>query len=57
MQAMVKHPQDKDQFLNVAIKRMQEAQAFEDELKEVGKLNSILYARNQELEARLAEES
>jgi hypothetical protein len=36
---------------------MQEAQAFEDELKEVGELNSILYAQNQELEANLAEES
>jgi hypothetical protein len=44
MQAMVKHSQDKDQFLKVAIKRMQEAQAFEDELKEVGELNSVFYA-------------
>ena len=57
MQVMVKHSQDKDQFLKVAIKRMQEAQAFEDELKEVGELNSILYAQNQELKANLAEES
>jgi hypothetical protein len=36
---------------------MQEAQAFKDELKEVGELNSILYAQNQELKANLAEES
>jgi hypothetical protein len=28
MQAMVKHSQDKDQFLKVAIKRMVETQAF-----------------------------
>jgi hypothetical protein len=44
MQAMVKHSQDKDQFLKLAIKRMQETQAFKDELKEVGELNSVLYA-------------
>jgi hypothetical protein len=56
MQAMVKHSKDKDHFLKVAIKRMQEAQAFEDKLKEVGELNSILYAENQELETKLAEE-
>jgi hypothetical protein len=36
---------------------MQEAQGFEDELKEVGKLNSALYAQNQELEAKLTKES
>jgi hypothetical protein len=36
---------------------MQETQVFEDELKEVSELNSVLYARNQELEAKLAEES
>jgi hypothetical protein len=52
MQAMVKHSQDKDQFLKVAIKQMAET-----ELKEVSELNSILLAQNQELEAQLAEES
>jgi hypothetical protein len=57
MQAMVKHYQDKDQFLKVAIKRMTETQAFEDELKEVSELNTIFFVRNQELEAQLAEES
>jgi hypothetical protein len=57
MQAMVKHSHAKDQFLKVAIKRMQEAQAFKDKLKEVGELNSVLYAWNQELEDKLAEES
>jgi hypothetical protein len=41
----------------VVINWMQDSQAFEDELKEVSKLNSALYARNQELEAKLAEES
>jgi hypothetical protein len=44
MQAMVKHSQDKDQFLKVAIKWMTETQAFEDELKEVSELNSVLFA-------------
>jgi hypothetical protein len=57
MQAMVKRYQDKDQFLKVAIKRMIETQAFEDELKEVSELNTIFFVRNQELEAQLAEES
>jgi hypothetical protein len=57
MQAMVKRYQDKDQFLKVAIKRMTETQAFEDELKEVSELNTIFFVRNQELEAQLAEES
>jgi hypothetical protein len=41
----------------MAIKRMEVAQSFEDKVKEVGELNLILYARNQELEAKLAEES
>jgi hypothetical protein len=57
MQVMVKHSQDKDQFLKVVIKRMTETQAFEDELKEVSELNSVLFARIQELEAHLVEES
>jgi hypothetical protein len=54
---MVKHSQDKDQFLKVVIEWMQETQAFEDELKEVSELNSVLYTQNNELEAKLAEES
>jgi hypothetical protein len=42
MQALVKHSQDKEQFLKVAIKRMTETQILEDELKEVGELNLVL---------------
>jgi phosphoserine aminotransferase len=57
MQALVKHSQDKDQFLKVAIKQMTETQVLEDELKEVSKLNSVLLAQRQELEAKLVEES
>jgi hypothetical protein len=57
MQATVKHSQDKDQFLKVATMWMIETQAFEDELKEVSEINSVLFAQNQELEAQLAEES
>jgi uncharacterized small protein (DUF1192 family) len=57
MQALVKHSQDKDQFLKVAIKRMTETQVLEDELKEVTKLNSVLLAQQQELEAKRAKES
>jgi hypothetical protein len=53
---MVKHYKDKDQFLNVAIKRMMETQILEDKLKDVGELNSVLLTEKQELEAKLAEE-
>jgi hypothetical protein len=45
MQALVKHSQDKDQFLKVAIKWMTETQVLENELNEVSKLNSILLAQ------------
>jgi hypothetical protein len=57
MQALVKHSRDKDKFLKVAIKWMTEIQILEDELKEVGELNSVLLTQKQELEAKLAEES
>jgi hypothetical protein len=55
--AVVKHSQDKDQFLKVSIKRMQETQIYEDELKEVNEYNSVLSTRLQELETKCAEES
>jgi hypothetical protein len=45
MQALIKHSQDKDQFLKVAIKRMMETQVLEDELNKVSKLNSVLLAQ------------
>jgi hypothetical protein len=42
MQALVKHSQDKDQFLKVTIEWMTETQILEDELKEVSELYSEL---------------
>jgi hypothetical protein len=45
IQVIVKHSRDKDQFSKVSIKRMQETQTFEDELKEATELNSILNTR------------
>jgi hypothetical protein len=57
MQAIVKHSQDKDQVLKVSIKRMQENQTFEDELKEAIEMNLILSTQNQELATKLTEES
>jgi predicted nucleic acid-binding Zn ribbon protein len=51
---LVSHSQAKDQILKVAIKQMKGAQIFEDELKEVSELNSVLFTQNQELEAKLA---
>jgi hypothetical protein len=56
VQAMIKHSQNKDQFLKVAIKRMQETQTFEDELQAMIELNSILLAQNEELETKLVNE-
>jgi hypothetical protein len=56
-QTLVKDFWDKDQFLKVAIKRMIETQILEDELKEVGKLNSVLLKEKQEHEAKLGDES
>jgi hypothetical protein len=53
---MIKHSQNKDQFLKVAIRWMQETQTFKDELKATIELNSILLARNEELETNWANE-
>jgi hypothetical protein len=53
---MMKHSQNKDEFLRVAIKSMQETQTYEDELKATIELNSILIAQNEELETKLADE-
>jgi hypothetical protein len=57
MQALVKHSQDKDQFLKVVIKRMTGAHVLDDELKEVSKLNSVLLVQIQEHEAKVVKES
>jgi hypothetical protein len=50
MQSLAKHSETKDQFLRVAVKRMMETQLFEDELKEVSQLNSVLLTQKLELE-------
>jgi hypothetical protein len=50
MQSLAKHSKTKDQFLRVAVKRMMETQLFEDELKEVSQLNSVLLTQKLELE-------
>jgi hypothetical protein len=57
IQAVVKHSQDKDQFLMVSIKMMQETQMYEDELNEANEYNSILSTRLQEHETECVEES
>jgi hypothetical protein len=57
IQMVVQHSQDKDQFLKVSIKRMQEARMYEDELKEANECNSVLVARLQELEAKCTEKT
>jgi hypothetical protein len=57
MQVLVKHSQDKNQFLKIAIKWMTKTQVPEDELNEVSKFNSVLLAEKQELQAKLAEEN
>jgi hypothetical protein len=45
MQVLVKHSQEKERFLKVAVKWMTETQILEDELKEVSELNSVLLAQ------------
>jgi hypothetical protein len=39
------------------LKRLTEMQILEDELKEVSAMNKVVSARNQELEAQLADKS
>jgi hypothetical protein len=56
IQAMAEHSQDKDQFLKVSIKWMQDSQTFEDGLNEANKHN-VFFARLQELAVKWAEES
>jgi hypothetical protein len=51
MQAVVKHSRDKDQFLRVSLRRMQETQMYETELKEVNEYISALFAWLEELES------
>jgi hypothetical protein len=57
MQAVVKHSEEKDQFLRLSLKRMQETQMYENELQEAKKYNSVLFAWLQELEAKCVEEN
>jgi hypothetical protein len=44
MQTLVEHSRSIDQFLRVAVKRLMETQLYEDELKEVSQLNTVLLA-------------
>jgi hypothetical protein len=54
---IIEHSQSQDKFLSVYIKRLSEAQNFDNELKWVSAMNDTLLARNQKLETQLAEES
>jgi hypothetical protein len=45
MQVLLKHSQDKDQFLKVAVKRMTGTQILADDLNEVDELNSVIHAQ------------
>jgi hypothetical protein len=57
IQKIIEHCQSKDKFIRVSLKRLTEAQTFEDEFKRVSALNEVLLAQNPELETQLAEES
>jgi hypothetical protein len=57
MQVVVKHSRDKDQFLRVSLKRMQETQMFETELKEANEYISALFAHLKELEDKCTMET
>jgi hypothetical protein len=54
---VVKHSKDKDQFLKVSIRRMQETKMYEDELKEANEYNLVLFAQLQELKGKCTKES
>jgi hypothetical protein len=55
--AVVKHSRDKDQFLRVSLKRMQETQIYENDLKEANEYISALFARLEELKAKCTKEN
>jgi protease II len=57
MQVVVKHSRDKDQFLRVSLKRMQETQMFETELKEANEYISALFAHLKELKDKCTMET
>jgi hypothetical protein len=57
IQAVAKHSLDKDQFLRVSLKRMQETQMYEIELKEPNEYISSLFAQLKELKAKCVEET
>jgi hypothetical protein len=57
IQEVVKHSRDKNQFLRVSLKRMQENQMYETELKEANEYNSTLFAWLKELEAKCTKEN
>jgi hypothetical protein len=48
-QKIIEHSQSKDKFLRASLKRIYEAQDFEDELKWEWVVNQMLLAWNQEL--------
>jgi hypothetical protein len=50
---IIEHSKSKDKFLKACLKRMYEAQDFEDELMQERAVNQMLLARNQELVAQL----
>jgi hypothetical protein len=54
IQAVVKHSRAKDHFLRVSLKRMQETQMYENELKEVNEYISALCALLEEIDAKCA---
>jgi hypothetical protein len=54
---VVKHSHDKDQFLRVSLKQMQETQMYENELKEANEYISTLATRLEELKAKCTEET
>jgi hypothetical protein len=56
-QEVIKNSRDKDQFLRVSLKRMQETQMYENELKEENEYISALAAQLEELKAKCSEET
>jgi hypothetical protein len=53
VQKIIEHSQSKEKFLRASLRRITEAQNFEDELTWMSGMNEMLLARNKELEAQL----
>jgi hypothetical protein len=53
VQKIIEHSQSKDKFQRASLRRIYEAQNFEDQVMRMSAMNEMLLVWNQELEAQL----